>query len=301
MVSCKCNSGYYGNGLNCTVCKTCSSNALMEHPCLAGAASFDSVVCTCNSGYYGDGMTCTPCSCTSQNAETQCPGGVIDNFNCRCKVGYYGTGLNPASCTACKTCSAHATKGGADCVAGSKSDTLTCACNVGYYGDGVTCTACKKCHDNATLSGMLCQMGQLLDTVKCMCKDGFYGSGFECAPCVCDKNAKVIMTCIGGDGDSQVCSCNEGFTGDGRNCRINTTSSTCSRTKSWILGNCQGVTASDVDILLGTKGGVSFNQSQCTLPYISCPLSGSRSLMPAVNFLLQICLLLNIMVMLSHL
>jgi hypothetical protein len=138
------------------------------------------------------------------------------------------------------------------------------------------------------------------NTVRCTCNDGFYGSGVVCAPCFCDKNAKETSKCVRGDLNTQLCTCNEGyqFAGDGRTCRINSTSSTCARTKSWILGNCQGVSASDVDALLGSGGGS--NESKCTLPALSCPsyLSGSSLLLPA-EFFSTVCLLVSVVLISS--
>ena len=40
-----------------TECKTCSTSATKENPCLSGSDQ-DSVVCTCNAGFYGNGVAC---------------------------------------------------------------------------------------------------------------------------------------------------------------------------------------------------------------------------------------------------
>ena len=78
-MKCTCNAGFYGNGLNCTACKTCDSNATLAGYCSGGPV--DGISCCCNAGFYGNGTHCTicpartyaavPCQSSSTNPDVE--------------------------------------------------------------------------------------------------------------------------------------------------------------------------------------------------------------------------------------
>ena len=139
---CTCNAGFYGDGLNCSACKICSSSANTSAQCLGGGST-DTFACRCNAGFYGDGERCSLCKSCALNgtALTLCGGGnVTDVVTCSCNAGFYGDGLN---CTACKACDLHAVMM-ESCSAGGNSDTVKCACLAGYNGTGFACSLCRS-------------------------------------------------------------------------------------------------------------------------------------------------------------
>lgn len=122
VVVCVCNSGFYGNGLVCTACKVCDSNAVTRDPCYA-ATSVDTVKCKCNAEFYGDGVTCSRCKQCANHSSTSgsCTGEVFDRRVCTCEAGYFGPG---DTCNECLT--------GYYSSAGRCWHSLTLMCSVGF-------------------------------------------------------------------------------------------------------------------------------------------------------------------------
>ncbi|MBK9259502.1 MAG: hypothetical protein IPM54_06650 [Polyangiaceae bacterium] len=98
--TCECDTGYTGDGYNCTDIDECQTN---NGGCDIHATCTNtpgSRTCACNMGYTGDGVTCTDIDeCQTNN------GGCDPNATCTNTPG-----------------------------------SRTCACNAGYTGDGETCT-----------------------------------------------------------------------------------------------------------------------------------------------------------------
>uniref|UniRef100_A0A7S0N314 EGF-like domain-containing protein n=1 Tax=Cryptomonas curvata TaxID=233186 RepID=A0A7S0N314_9CRYP len=218
MSSCTCNAGYFGDGITCVECKSCSTFATPSNICSPGSAS-DTSTCSCNAGYYGDGFQCKRCmACSSHAVSKDCEAGsVFDSSSCTCNSGYAGDGY---TCTACRTCSAYAVSD-SKCSFGSSSDIVSCSCNSGYYGDGFTCVPCHACHQYATLVNT-CQHGSTADSVSCTCNNGYFGDGLKCVECKhCHSKAHQQGFCSSGSTtDTVVCKCNVGFEGDGVKCSM---------------------------------------------------------------------------------
>ena len=129
----ECGNGFYSNGLACTKCLQCDSNAV-DSGCPAGASAVNK--CTCKAGFYGNGTKCTKCTkCDSNAVDSGCPAGASAANKCTCKAGFYGNG---ATCRSCRTCAAHGSCSA--CHAGSAAIN-TCTCHVGYYSQDGYCAA----------------------------------------------------------------------------------------------------------------------------------------------------------------
>ena len=95
--TCACNSGYSGDGQNCTNVNECTEGT---HNCHAQATCTDivgSFTCACNAGYTGDGQNCTDNNECTLFTDT-CDGNAIctnteGSFTCACRSGWTGSGL----------------------------------------------------------------------------------------------------------------------------------------------------------------------------------------------------------------
>ncbi|XP_076818446.1 uncharacterized protein LOC143464526 [Clavelina lepadiformis] len=138
--TCRCKSGYSGNGFQCRVRNSCASNPC--HPdadCTNTDAGFE---CECKAGYTGDGTTCTDvneCSskpCHNRATCTNSPG----SYSCKCRNGYTGDG---AQCSDINECQAQPCDANAGCI--NTPGRYVCSCNRGYRGNGRTCTKLAEC------------------------------------------------------------------------------------------------------------------------------------------------------------
>ena len=135
-VVCTCNTGFTGNGIDCSPSMVPPSKA------------------SCRPGFYGDGSQCSACKSCSQYAETQnecAEGSTVDTAVCTCMAGFFGDGEH---CSPCSTCPPNS-KIMNECGAGSTSNTVLCRCNAGFYGSSsplTPCIACKTCSPDATMS-----------------------------------------------------------------------------------------------------------------------------------------------------
>ena len=179
--SCACNTGFMGDGFNCTA----DPIAMICNNVVCGANAVCEVMnrvpqCVCGPGYLGDGFNCTM-ACggvvCSPNAACQAVGELSQ---CVCNPGFMGNGVDCSRMST--TCSGVMCDRNAVCEI--VSEVLQCVCKPGFVGDGSTCNRIDPC------DGIRC------DDPNAMC---VAAGGI---------NSQTVPMCV----------CNPGFTGDGRLC-----------------------------------------------------------------------------------
>ena len=150
--TCNCNSGYSGNGYQCTEdnpdeCATGQHNCDVNAECLDKNWGFK---CRCNSGYKGDGVTCTannystgstgsaastsdPCASNPCSAYATCyGGGAYAGFSCSCRDGYTGNGMGAMGCYDEDECftGSHNCQGAQTCI--NMIGSFVCTGSTGY-------------------------------------------------------------------------------------------------------------------------------------------------------------------------
>ncbi len=233
--TCFCDSGWVGDGTNCSDLNECTNPA--DNNCSANATcsnvgSGGGFTCACNSGFDGDGVTCTDLNECLNPADNNCSVnatcsnvGSGNGFTCACNSGFEGDGvtctdlnecLNPAdnNCSANAACSNVGNGGG-----------FTCACDPGFEGDGVTCTDLNEClnpADNNCDDDALCTNVPNGGGFTCLCNPGFDdvsgGNGTACLDrdeCTLNEdNCDVNAACTNTPG-SYTCACDPGWRGSG--------------------------------------------------------------------------------------
>ena len=218
--TCKCKSGFTGNGKNCIITTT---------PVIDTTPTTPSVPPLCDAGYFLDIKTLKcidfdECStglndCHDDAECTNTDGG----YACECKSGFIGNGTD---CTATTTTPLTPSVTPKPCPAGS---TLS--------DDGLTCVDIDECVTGDHICHRNARCINHEDGYTCKCKSGFEGNGFTCidvVPCPAGfKPAANVKMCVdidecatGGYCHSEAicrntegsyqCKCKDGFEGDGK-------------------------------------------------------------------------------------
>ena len=93
---CECNSGFLGNGFNCTDVNECMNG---QNDCDSNATCANipgNFSCACNNGYVGDGKICEDINeCINGNHDCDLNAtckNTSGSFTCTCRNGYSGDG-----------------------------------------------------------------------------------------------------------------------------------------------------------------------------------------------------------------
>ena len=148
--NCTCNTGYTGDGVNCTSMSIVTTRyiyndsilasdidecALRTHNCNANAECTDTIGsfnCTCNPGFEGDGVSCTG------NTHWQHLQVWRHYETIPCSPDIDECVLGTHNCSPDASCS-------------NTDGSFTCTCDFGFTGDGVNCTCTSDIHSHFIL------------------------------------------------------------------------------------------------------------------------------------------------------
>lgn len=223
---CECNSGYYGDGKNCTTlafeCNEAPEVCHQDAQCIYDFQE-QRYKCECGEGFSGDGLVCQAYKdqCDRCHANATC----VFNINtfthtCQCNPGFTGDGRYCSLIevpSVCRLCSENA-----ECLLDVSSQEFTCQCRSNYRGDGFNCTQvdCRTeqiCDPNAD-----CMYDPFELRDLCLCRNGFTGDGLTCEPEGCEvyNDCDVNAQCLPDPRytNRYACRCNQGYRGDGKRC-----------------------------------------------------------------------------------
>ena len=145
--SCKCKSGFSGNGKQCYDIDECLYGS---HSCQADqncVNSFGSYSCECPEGYLGDGHLCLDideCTLGTHRCalHSSCKN-TIGDYICVCDNGFGGN-----MCSDIDEClnNSHNCHSNATCT--NNIGSYTCNCNEGFFGNGYQCTHSNETDEN---------------------------------------------------------------------------------------------------------------------------------------------------------
>ena len=167
---CECNTGFTGNGTNCTgtsvfLCVRFEASSFLDinecemviSPCDGNATCTDtegSFLCVCNSGYSGNGS-----SCASTYVEL-----FVHKFSVKFP--------DIDECSTGGVCDENA-----ECL--DTPGSYMCTCHSGYIGDGDTCLDIDECLSDPCDKNATCTNNN--GSFSCQCDSGFVGNGSICS------------------------------------------------------------------------------------------------------------------------
>ena len=140
---CKCNAGYFGDGVSCRRVNPClMKNGGCHSQAECNNTSEGVATCSCHLGWVGNGRShCYPSTvCTNHSSchrEAFCEPSTPGEFVCVCRAGYHGNGTHCVRLNMCEE-----ENGGCDETASCLSTgpgTRICQCRDQDEGDGITC------------------------------------------------------------------------------------------------------------------------------------------------------------------
>eukprot|EP00933_Yihiella_yeosuensis_P034919 TRINITY_DN2841_c1_g1_i1.p1 TRINITY_DN2841_c1_g1~~TRINITY_DN2841_c1_g1_i1.p1 ORF type:complete len:867 (-),score=114.69 TRINITY_DN2841_c1_g1_i1:133-2733(-) len=276
--TCKCQSGWLGDGVQCSDYDQCvfgKDNCHKDAFCEDTPGSF---TCTCKPGFSGNGTVCTDldeCNATSIPGKTVGSGNNTCNnvsgnctntagsYYCACKPGYAGNGKE---CTNLNECSlgVHNCPDKATCA--DTVGSFTCTCKSGYNMsaawqcvDADECLLRAKARNVTTVSttqspltgatvaipGLLCHQNATCSNTNgsfaCICNAGWMGTGTSCVnvdECATGAHNCAIQSMCNDTLGSFKCICNPGYNGTGTRYK----GEWPPKTGCWDINECENMT-----------------------------------------------------------
>lgn len=234
---CKCETGYFGDGLTCEEIDDCASS-----PCAHGKCTDHGIVgygCTCEKGWKDSRCDHDENECLAGKDNCHAQGKCVNSpgsFYCRCISGMVGDGYNCDDLDDCdpNPCSKNVLSG-TYIKFGKKlshngckdigANSYQCNCKRGY--EGATCDelvneceveALNDCDANALCTESEKPPRDGEDGYTCECKLDFWGNGKECSACTdCSRKAPFG----GWERDRSLTNCNTKHQQDNRCINVN--------------------------------------------------------------------------------
>ena len=215
--TCKCNTGYFGNGETCEI-GDCKDDACpLNEECVSPRG----IECQCKNGFERDQSG--PCvdvdecfintEICDENADCLNTDG---SYKCSCRKGFFGNGVS--SCFI-GSCSASNCRANQKCVSPTGID---CECIKGFVlNDKSVCDDFDECASGTHLCSENASCANTVGSFNCTCKTGFSGNGLSCL--LSDRCAAGFHNCHAdamceNTDVSYSCICKKGFIGNGASC-----------------------------------------------------------------------------------